>query len=70
MRVLTSSSSIVMPEIASPARRTRTHWTMGNELLVFHATRAVPTVPVSENPAEGFSSRIETVPDLLKAVAS
>jgi hypothetical protein len=70
IRLLSSSSSIVMPLIALPARRTRTHWTIGSELLVFQATRAVPVLPVSEKPAEGFSSRIETEPARLSALAS
>ena len=48
------------PLSALPARRTRTHWTIGSDEPIRHATRAVPSVLVSENPAEDWSVRIET----------
>lgn len=35
-----ASNSIVIPLTALPARRTFTHWTIGRDVGVFHATRA------------------------------
>ena len=40
------------PLSALPARRTRTHWTIGSEDGVCQATRAVPVVLPKEKPAE------------------
>lgn len=58
------------PVSASPDRLTRTHWTTGSDDPALQATRAVPTVLVSEKPAEGLSWRIETTPDRRSFAAS
>ena len=48
IRALTSSNCTLKPENTLPAWRTRTHCTRGSELPTSQATRAVPSVLVSE----------------------
>jgi hypothetical protein len=70
IRRLTASRSTFSPLIALPLRRTRTHCTIGKDPPAFHATRAVPCVPASEKPVEGWIWMIETVPGRFSEAAS
>ena len=58
---------MLKPLSTFPARRTRTHWVRGSDEPTFHATRAIPCVLPSENPAEGLVWRIATAPGCFSA---